>query len=514
MKHHKLTLEFTSNPVWYAVQALPYIMEYPYECLEQTFSRYYANSIASYIVNSNPRIKKVFDVWRSSKDSNALLSNLEKNQELKTLLLEETPWVLNAQNETERKRRIALLFDLNRMSQELGRALKKLEQGQMASGAWPWFKGMRESRYITQHIVCGFAHLDRLKVTKTRENRRIWKMLREAVPYLDRKIRQDYRWLIKNEINLKQNNLRYIQIHYLYARSYFKDIKMDKENIKAFEYYKSQAKKYWLDFNKYLQGMISLVMNRYGEKETAVSIAESIKEHALYSEEMGMYWKESYGYYWYQAATEAHALLIEVFDEILNDQKSVSELKTWLLKQKQTQDWRTTKATVEACYALLLRGEDWLKESKLAEITIGNQKIDPRQMDNVKVEAGTGYFKTSWSGNEIDPEMGNVEVKNNNNVAAWGSLYWQYFENLDRITRAKTPLKIKKELFIQKASDTGPVIIPLKKAEHVPQIIPIITSTKAAIIPTDKEILAPQKHLVNISLPSSSEPNQKFKFGG
>ena len=467
LKHHKLTLEFTSNPVWYAVQALPYIMEYPYECLEQTFSRYYANSIASYIVNANPRIKRIFDVWKNSKDSNALLSNLEKNQELKTLLLEETPWVLNAQNETQRKRRIALLFDLNRMSQELGRALKKLEKGQLASGAWPWFKGMRESRYMTQHIVCGFAHLDRLNVINTRKNRRIWKMLMEAIPNMDRQIRKDYQWLIKNEINLEQNNLRYIQIHYLYARSYFKDIKMDKVNREAFNYYKNQAKKYWLAFNKYLQGMIALVMNRYNDNETAVAIVESIKEHALYSEEMGMYWKEGYGYYWHNAAIEAHALLIEVFDEVLDDKKSVDDLKTWLLKQKQTQDWRTTKATAEACYALLLKGEDWLTESQLVEITLGNKKIDPKQMDNVKIEAGTGYFKTSWSDSDIDPEMGRVTVKNNNNVAAWGSLYWQYFENLDKITPAKTPLKIKKELFVEKPSDTGPVIVPIKKTKKL-----------------------------------------------
>ncbi|MCP4146965.1 MAG: hypothetical protein GY757_04360, partial [bacterium] len=466
IKHHKLTLEFTANPVWYAVQALPYLMEYPHECMEQVFSRYYAHGIASHIVNSNPKIKRVFDVWKSTKDSNALLSNLEKNQELKSLLLHETPWVMNANNETQRKKRIALLFDINKMASQLGRALKKLEEGQMPSGAWSWFKGMGENRYITQHIVCGLAHMDALKVIDTRKNKRIWKMMKEAVPYLDRQIKKDYQWLIRNDANLDEIHLGYIQIHYLYARSNFKDIPMDDGIKKAFDYYKKQAETYWLKFNKYMQGMIALSLNRFENKKTAEAIIKSLKEHALHSEEMGMYWKCSYGYYWYQTPIETQAILIEAFDEVMNDRESVDEMRTWLLKQKQTQDWRTTKATAEACFALLLRGQDWTAETNPPDIVLGKKnkiKIEPAKMDNVKVEAGTGYFKTSWTGKEIKTDMGYIYVKNNNKVAAWGGMYWQYFENLDKITPAKTPLHLKKKLFVEKPSDTGPVLFPLTK---------------------------------------------------
>ncbi len=120
----------TSNPAWYAVQALPYLMEYPYECNEQTFSRYYANALASHIANSNPRIQEVFNQW---KNTDALLSNLEKNQELKSILIQETPWLRDAQSETEQKKRIALLFDLNKMNNELQSAIRKLKRSQMSS---------------------------------------------------------------------------------------------------------------------------------------------------------------------------------------------------------------------------------------------------------------------------------------------------------------------------------------------------------------------------------------------
>jgi uncharacterized protein YfaS (alpha-2-macroglobulin family) len=461
LRNHKLTLEFTANPAWYAVQALPYLMEYPYECAEQTFSRYYANSIASHVANSSPKIKAVFESWKT-KDKEALLSNLEKNQELKSLMLEETPWVLDAKNESERKKRVALLFDLNKMSSELDRAMRKLQKAQTSNGGWPWFEGMPESRHITQHIVTGMGHLDRLGVKNVRENAAVWDMVKDGAKFLDNKIREDYEWLIKFGHDLSENNLGYEQIQYLYARSYFKDVPISKRNQTAFDYYKGQAQKYWLKNGRYMQGMIALALNRYDDKVTPKAIMKSLKENSISSEEMGMYWKENYeGFYWYQAPIEAQALMVEAFDEVSNDKKAVDDLRVWLLKSKQTQDWKTTKATTEAIYALLLRGTDWLATENNIEISLGDMKIDPKKLPDVKQEAGTGYFKTSWSGGDIKPSMGEVTVVKKDEGVSWGALYWQYFEQLDKITPSKTPLNMKKQLFLQKNSDAGLLIEPI-----------------------------------------------------
>jgi uncharacterized protein YfaS (alpha-2-macroglobulin family) len=462
LQHHKYTLEFTSNPAWYAVQALPYLMEYPYECTEQIFSRYYANALASHIANSHPRIKRVFDAW-SSTDRDALLSNLEKNQELKALLLEETPWVLQAQSESERKKRVGLLFDLNKMADELSRALNKIQKAQSSNGGWPWFPGMRESRYITQHVVTGMGHLDHLGVKAVREDKKTWQMVEKAVRYLDTRIREDYEDLLKYKRDLSKMQIGNTQIQFLYARSYFPDIPIAKANEKAIAYYRTQAQEFWGKFGKYQQGMIALGLHRSGDEVIPAKIVKSLKEHALHSDEMGMYWKRAdrWCLYWYQAPIETQALLIEVFDEVADDQESVEEMKIWLLKQKQTQDWKTTKATVEACYALLLRGTDLLAESEIAEVSIGGKVYDPLQDPTTKVEAGTGYFKTSWGRGEITPEMGEVKVVNKNNVVAWGAVYWQYFEQLDKITWAETNLKLQKKLFLEENSPTGPKITPV-----------------------------------------------------
>ncbi|MEI8204061.1 MAG: alpha-2-macroglobulin family protein, partial [Bacteroidota bacterium] len=462
LKHHKLTLEFSSNPAWYAIQALPYLIEYPYECAEQTFSRYYANNIASYIANSNPKIKKVFDSWKNF-TPDALLSNLEKNQDLKIVMLEETPWVLDAKNETERKHRIALLFDLNKMSNELSSAINKLLKMQTSNGGWPWWEGMPDSRYITQHIITGMGHLGHLGVKNVHENTRIWSAVAKGVNYLDNRIREDYEWIKKYyPKDMAKNHLGNDQIQYLYARSYFKDIAVAAQNKEAFNYFLNQANTYWLDFNLYMQGMISLALNRYDYKNTPQQIILSLKEKSLSNEELGMYWRDlEAGYYWYQAPIETQSLLIEAFDEVGKDLTSVEKMKVWLLKQKQTQDWKTTKATVEACYALLLRGTDVLANDKLVDIKLGNTTIEPSKIDNLKVEAGTGYFKTSWNANEIKPEMGNVTLTKTDDGIAWGALYWQYFEQLDKITPHQTPLKLEKKLFREYNTPTGPVIEPI-----------------------------------------------------
>jgi uncharacterized protein YfaS (alpha-2-macroglobulin family) len=464
LRNQRFTLEFTSNPAWYAVQALPYLMEYPYDCVEQTFSKYYANSIASHIANSNPRIKQVFDTWKNVQPD-ALLSNLEKNQELKSAILEETPWVLQAKDESQRKRNVGLLFDLNRMANEQEKALDKVIKAQTPNGGFAWFPGFPEDRYMTQHIVAGMGHLDILGVKSVRQHDPTWYMVTNALEYMDQRIKDDYEHLKamakRNQLKLDDKNMGYTQVHYLYTRSYFKDIAIPDDVKEAFQYYLGQAKKYWLEQNLYMEGMICLALQRFDDKVTPAAIIKSFNERALKSEEMGMHWKLDHGYFWYQAPIETQALMIEVYDEVANDNKAVEELKVWLLKQKQTQDWKTTKATTEACYALLRRGTDILSNSKVVDVTVGNEKVDPSKRQDTKVEAGTGYFKTAWQASDITTSMGNIHVSKTDEGVAWGAAYWQYFEQLDKITPAETPLKLKKELFKQVNGDRGPVLTPI-----------------------------------------------------
>lgn len=459
LKHHNLTLEMTSNPAWYAVQALPYLMEYPYDCNEQTFSRYYANTLASHIVNSNPRIKAVFEQWKSQ---DALISNLEKNEELKNILIQETPWLRDAQSETEQKKRIALLFDLNKMNNELESALNKLKQNQHSNGAWAWFNGGRDNRYITQHIIAGFGHLTKLNVIQNDSEE---SMINKAIDYLDKAFVREYKDLKKynTNVDLTKDHLSYTQLHYLYMRSFFPEVKASKQVKEIQDYYLSQIQKYWIKRSLYSKGLMALVTHRFDDAKTANKILKSLQETSITSEELGVYWKENTNsWFWYQAPIETQALMIETFAEVGTDIQSeakhletIDNLKIWLLKNKQTNRWKTTKATTEAVYALLLQGSDWLSVTDMVDVTVGTTKIEPSKLEDVKIEAGTGYYKTSWKGNAIQPEMADVTISKKGEGIAWGGLYWQYFEDLDKITSADTPLQLKKKLFLKTNTDTG-----------------------------------------------------------
>jgi hypothetical protein len=435
------------------VQALPYLMEYPYECAEQTFNRFYANALAQKIVNSSPKIKAVFEKWATT-DTSALMSNLQKNEELKSVLLEETPWVLQAQSEEQQKKNIALLFGMVKMSLQLESAINKLKDMQSPNGGFVWFKGGRDNRYMTQYIVTGIGHLKKLNAYPAEQQIQLKSILDNAMPYLDKMLKRDYYDLVKSKIKLNQDNLSTIAIQYLYMRSFFPEYAIAKETKIAYNYYREQTKKYWLGQSKFMQGMIALSLYRTNETTIAKAIIKSLKENSINNPELGMYWKDwdKKGYWWYQAPIESQSLMIEAFSEIENDAKTIGDLKTWLLKNKQTNNWETTKATADACYALLLQGTDWLSQEKTVSINLGSTTINSKDENQ---ETGTGYFKRRIDGDKIQPEMGNIKVtvsspitplrqaQADNSITdapSWGSVYWQYFENLDKITFSETPL--------------------------------------------------------------------------
>ena len=466
LQHHALTVEFTSNPAWYAVQALPYLMEFPYECAEQVWNRFYANALGTKIVNASPKIKEVFEKWKIT-DTAALLSNLQKNQELKSVLLQETPWVMEAKNETEQKKRVAVLFDAVRMSNELEKNLDQLMQMQSENGGFVWFKGGPDDRYITQYILTGIGHLNILKAVPANLKNKIDDVAKSGINYLDARVKEDYDRLVKSKADLTKQQISYSEIQYLYMRSFFNSIAVPGTAFQAYNYYRKQSQQFWVQQNRYMQGMIALALFRTGDGKTPFDILRSLKQNAIVNQEMGMYWKDiRAGYYWHQAPIETQALLIEAFATIYKDNKVVDDLKTWLLKNKQTNKWNTTKATAEACYALLLQGTDWLVNAPLIHIRLGDKQVSSTE----QAEAGTGYFKKTFDGPFVNPTMGNITVAVNSpsnkpsapsTSTSWGAVYWQYFENSENITSSATPLNLVKKLFVERNTDRGPVIEPI-----------------------------------------------------
>lgn len=466
LTHHRFTLEYTSNPAWSAIKSLPYLIEFPYECAEQTFSRFYANAIAEHITNSNPKIAEVFQSWADSEQEQ---SPLEKNKELQSILIGETPWVRDSKNENNNKARLGKLFEKNTLMDHQAQAINKLKELQLTSGAFPWFAGGRESNFITRHIVAGFGHLKKMNV-RTESDYKTRKLVENALKYLDQEFVKNHERTLQNKLDVDKIALTNSDIHYLYTRSFFLENHPLSEKLKTIQSeYLRMCEENWLAKSLYNKAMISLILDRSGNKEMSRKIIEGLEEQAVHSEENGMYWKENTaGWYWFQAPIETQALLIEAFTEIGVEKKIIDGLKLWLLKNKRTHQWDTTKATTEAIYALLIQGSDWLSVSDNTIISIGNKKIQTKKLEATEKEAGTGYLKIAWAEDEISKEMAMVKVQNKSKVPGFGGIYWQYFEDLDEIGDSENgPLTITKNLFLNEKSVDGERLIPINEESNL-----------------------------------------------
>ncbi|MCB9203012.1 MAG: hypothetical protein H6604_08210 [Flavobacteriales bacterium] len=453
LESFNLTLEMTTNPTWLAVMSLPYLREYPYECSEQLFSRFYGNLLSTYILNQSPKIKRVFDEWNSKE---LTVSRLEKNQELKNILIQETPWIREAQSETEQIKRIALFFDLNKMKNELEQAQDKLIQRQSSNGGFVWFDGGREDFYITNHIIAGFGKLNKMLGDKKSEyiKSEMESLIQKAIQFSDEEALRIYEE--SKKWNKKESP--YLLANYFYSRSYFLDKKLPTK-------LQGNLKKYLDEIAKlestsvYQKAMNALVLERYGKTEDAKRLVKSLKETSVESDEMGMYWKDNVsGWYWYQAPVETQSTAIEAFAEVTpNDINSIEEMKVWLLKNKQTNAWKTTKATTDAVYALMTFGKSYLNSEEGITIEVGNETVLPTE--NPTIEQASGWFKKSWKKEEITQDKAEVKIKKTSPGVAYGGLFYQYFEDLDKINvHNNQEIKFDKKLYKKEVNSEGEIL--------------------------------------------------------
>ena len=457
LENYRLTLEFASNPTWYAVQALPTMTTPDNENVISWFAAYYANTLAAYIANNTPKIKQIVNTWtQQGGTKETLLSNLEKNQELKSVLLEETPWVLEAKDETEQKQRLSLLFDINRSNNLSATAIDKLKSLQLQDGGWSWFKGMYSNVSITQWLLYGMAQLSELNAVSYDNNMK--QMQRQAVDFIDAKFKENFDEMKKyNKDWQKINSVSTYQLEYLFVRSFYKNIPFGRAD-EAAQFYSKIAEKYWANSaGLYERAITATLMQRTGKTAIAGNILKSLREHALHKEDMGMFWANNNTHaFMFQSATAVHTFIMEAFNQAGSAPAEMDEMKLWLLKQKQTQQWESTPATVNSIYILLKTGSNWLESEGKVNIQLGKSSIDTRNS-----EAGTGYIKKVYEASTITPDMSEVKITKEDEGPAYGALYWQYFEDLDKITQSKTGLNVEKKFFIEKISASGKTLEPV-----------------------------------------------------
>ena len=461
LENRFVQLQVVSRPAWYAVMALPYLMEYPHECAEQTFNRYYANALARHLAKSDPKLRQIFDLWQNTP---ALDSPLAKNSDLKGITLDETPWLAEAADQAQARRNVGLLFDANQLEAELEKALEKLTAMQRDDGLWSWFPGGKENYHISLCIATGFARLRALGVETD-----ITPALK-SLPQLDADLTQRLaaikRTAERNPEFLNANHLDSAIAQHLFTRTLFlKDRKLSRDDRLAFDFFVAQAKRYWATLDSRMsRAHVALALNRLGDPATAKLITRSLREHAIRTPETGMSWRDdASGWYWWQAPIETQAMMIEAFRDIDHDDHAVEDCQVWLIQQKQVRDWRSTKATADAIHALLLGGRDLLGGGEPLQVALGGVAIKPEN-----VEPGTGFYEARFTGPAVKPDLGRIQLTQTAPGAAWASIHWQYLEDLAKVTAHDTTgLKLEKALFVRKAGKLEPVAGPVKVGDEL-----------------------------------------------
>lgn len=455
-RNYGLTLNFSTNPVWYAVQSLPYLAEETGQYADAVFYRLYANMMASFIANNIPNLKNYIKKWQIE-TPDALLSQLQKDENLKAILLQETPWVMEAKNETDQRARIVNLFDLNTMNYRNNEDLKLIRSKQKFNGGWPWFEGMPESPFITEYILTGFGKLKKMNIINSLSDDQqniVNQISEDACKFMQNAIIEQYHKI--NQAYKEKYSISAFVINELYATSYF-DLKDDKNFDEAKNFFLNKLEKSWKNFGFATQAKVALVLYHSDRQKTANLIIKSLRERAQKKENIGMYWSEGNNYFHFVTQVSDQAQIMEAFTEISPKTSELDEMKIWLLTQKHTNMWESARSSVDAIYALLMQGSDWLNDNETVNIKVRNQVIS-----TTNGEAGTGFIQKHWDAVSISSDITDINVTNSTNHIVWGGLFRQYFVPIDEVKSSNTPLLIKRELFVEKVNDKGTYLIPIE----------------------------------------------------
>ena len=452
----RLTMEVNANPVWMAVQALPTLTEPKQDNALAWFAAYYSNTLASYIVKAHPRIQAIVERWSAAGgDAGTMLSELERNEELKAVLLEETPWVLEARDDSERKRRLALLFDLNRANAAREAALARLLEAQDEKGGWSWFKGMPASRSVTLSILQGMARLTELGAVEYGEAEKRAQIA--ALRFLDERIRSDYDRLTEVERNDQKSGISLEQVDYLTVRYAYRDIPVMHDAMEAIRFYTTIAERDWQRLPLAALARFAMMEYQSGKKAVLEPIMAWLRKTATISDEKGMYWannRQSTGFL--DSPISAQAALIRLFLAVEPESESVDAMKRWLLSQKRTQAWESEPASLDAVYALLLNGGDWLSTENTCVVEWAGKSYDSSEG-----EVGTGYMKLDLPINSVDGKETTVTLRKSGEAPAWGALYEQSFKKLDEVESQANGLSVEKKFFIESQVDGKRVLLAL-----------------------------------------------------
>ena len=438
----KLTVEYTNHPAWLMIQALPSVAARNDKDVISQATAFYANSLGAFIMKQNPTIKGTIEQWQQEMGTEtSLMSSLQKNQDLKSLVIDETPWVMDADREADQKRQLINYFDDNTLQYRLDKNLQNLRDLQNGDGSWSWWPGMPGNLYMTTAVVKMLTRLNAM----TGSQQGTTQMLSSAMQYLGKEMVEEVKQMRKLEREHKVKDLRpsetAVDVLYIWSLA---NTQLSGKTADARTYLVDHLAKQTHEFTIYGKAVAAVILAKNGKQQKAAEYLESIRQYSVYQEEKGRYFDTRKAYYsWrdYKIPTEVAA--IEALKAIEpNDQQTVEEMQRWLLQSKRTQAWDTPLNSVDAVYAFLNGRTEMLQTKEPSVISLNG-----KPMDMPKATAGLGYVKTSASGNNLKT----LSVRKTSDGTSWGAVYAQFMQPVTEIQSATAGITVKRELL---AADT------------------------------------------------------------
>ena len=425
------------------IQALPTVGT---PCDDNAISQaasFYANSLGRYILKQNPQVKTAFDLWKQETgEETSLTSALTKNQDLKDLLLNETPWVLDADNETEQKQRLADFFDENLMQNRLNDAVSKLLKLQRIDGSWSWWQDMPGSFYMTVAVSEMLVRLNDI----AGEQLETKQMLTDAFGFMGQEIVKDVEELKKwekqgHEVSFPSfKALEWLYLTTLDGRT------LPDEVVRANNYLLKLLKKEIKSQSIYEKALTAVILSKSDPKRAA-EYAQSLKEWTVYREDIGRYYDTPRaGYSWYDYKIPTQTVAIEALQRLAaSDQKTLDEMRRWLLQEKRTLAWDTPINSVNAVYAFLgSQGDkETGKQDNALRLDAENAtiKVDGKALELPKATAGLGYVKAP-----VPATSQTLTVDKTSEGTSWGAVYAQFVQATHNIAASGSGITVKREL--------------------------------------------------------------------
>ena len=431
----KLTIEYANNPAWLMVQSLATLGQpWEHNAINQA-AAYYSNLLASNILKQSPQARTVFEQWLREPNGETLASNLSKNDELKDIVLSETPWVDNAEKEAEQKQRLADFFDANLIGSRMDNSLTQLSKLQNGDGAFTWYPGMPSSLYITTAVA---ELLARLKVL-TGSYADASDMQTKAMRYIGREIVD-----MVNEMKRQARKGRkptfpsFTALRWLYIAA-IDGRQLPSDVAAADDYLIELLKKEIKNQTIYEKALTAVILQKRGEHQRAAQYVQSLKEYSVATPEMGRYYdtpRATYSWYSYKIPTEVAAM--EAIRLVTpDDVTTIDEMRRWLLQEKRSQVWDTPISTVNAIYAFLNGNSQQLDSRQHATISIDGQPLKMPQ-----ATAAIGYVKTAVD----EPNGTELTVSKPSDGTSWGAVYAQFFQPTSDMASSASGISVKREI--------------------------------------------------------------------